>query len=616
MARLRQTVARGRASDFKRSNRGAQSPSCNGRPLRVTRHGQPTAAWPHTAMRWLLAAPLRRFVVLAASASVLLNLAMLVPSLYTLQVFDRVLASRSGATLLMLSALTLLAIAFGCCMDVVRTRTLGAAGRALTQRLSAPALQQALQQAATEHARGDVARVRDVALLNQFLNGAGARALFDAPWLPLYLGVIALMHPWLGITAAAGAAALALLAALTERLTRDDADALLQRARTLGRHADTLVRQAEAFVGMGMAGAAVAAWRRQHTQWLDRQDRLNDTTARLAALARASRQGVQMSVLGVGAWLVIGAGASPGIMVAATILLARALQPLEQLVTGWKQWVDARGAWQRLCEPGSAAPATTSLRLPAPSGRLAVERLVFGHDAQRPALIKNVSFAVRAGESLGIVGASGSGKTTRVRLLLGLWTPRAGSVRLDDADIASWPRDALALHLGYLPQDVSFFDGSVAQNIARLGPVDDQQVVRAAQLAQAHEMILRLPQGYDTMLGDAGIALSGGQRQRIALARALHGAPRLVVLDEPDAHLDADGEAGLKAALRELKANGTTVIVVGHRAGLMAQLDTIAVMKDGALQAIAPAADMLARWRTGNVRTLATPTADTKGIAA
>jgi ABC-type protease/lipase transport system fused ATPase/permease subunit len=245
-----------------------------------------------------------------------------------------------------------------------------------------------------------------------------------------------------------------------------------------------------------------------------------------------------------------------------------------------------------------------------------VERVVFGHDATKPALIKGLSFALEPGQSMGLIGASGSGKTTLARLLLGLWTPRSGSVRLDAADIAQWSRDDLGVHLGYLPQDSSFLDGTVAQNIARLGAVDDAQVVRAAQLAQAHDLILRLPQGYDTPLGDAGIALSGGQRQRIALARALYGQPKLVVLDEPDAHLDAEGDEALKAALQALKAAGTTVVVVGHRAGLMAQLDLLAVLKDGALQSIGPTQTMLARWQARNVHALPTPAPQTHGAAA
>ena len=565
-------------------------------------------------MRWLLAAPLRRFVALAALASALLNVAWLMPSLYTLQVFDRVFASRSLETLTMLSLLALLALALGYCMDVVRAQALATAGRALLERLSAPALRQALQRAAQGASRRDVERVRDAGQLNQFLHGQGVRALFDAPWLPLYVAVIAWMHPWLGVTAGLGAALLLAIAVATERLTRAGTERLQVSARGVSRDADTLVRQAETFVGLGMVGAALASWRHRHAAWLDEQDRLAALTARLSALARAARQAVQIATLGVGAWLVVGADASPGIMVAATILLGRALQPVEQLIAGWKQLLDARSAWQRLCERGSAGDAAPALRLPAPQGRLSVERVVFGHDPQRPALIKGVSFTLAAGESLGIVGSSGSGKTTLARLLLGLWRPRSGSVRLDDADIAQWPRDHLSAHIGYLPQDPTFFDATVAQNIARLGGVDDEQVIRAARLAQAHDMILRLPQGYDTPLGDGGIALSGGQRQRIALARALHGQPKLVVLDEPDAHLDADGDAALKAALRALKDQGTTVIVVGHRAGVMAQLDTLAVLHDGALQAIGPAATMLARWRARNIHAL--PTVQAQGAAA
>lgn len=565
-------------------------------------------------MRWLLAAPLRRFVALAALASALLNAAWLMPSLYTLQVFDRVFASRSLETLAMLSLLALLALAFGYCMDVVRAQALATAGRALMERLSAPALRHALQRAALGASRRDIERVRDVGQLNQFLHGHGVRALFDAPWLPLYVAVIAWMHPWLGVTAALGAALLLAIAVVTERLTRSVTEQLQRRSRGVSRDADTLVRQAETFVGLGMVGAVVASWRHRHAAWLDEQGRLATLTARLSALARAARQGVQIATLAIGAWLVVGADASPGIMVAATILLGRALQPVEQLIAGWKQLLDARGAWQRLCERDSAGIAAPALRLPVPQGRLSVERVVFGHDPQRPALIKGVSFTLAAGESLGIVGASGSGKSTLARLLLGLWRPRSGSVRLDDADIAQWPRDHLGAHVGYLPQDPTFFDATVAQNIARLAGVDDEQVIRAARLAQAHDMILRLPQGYDTPLGDAGIALSGGQRQRIALARALYAQPKLVVLDEPDTHLDADGDAALKAALQALKEQGTTVVVVGHRAGMMAQLDTLAVLNDGALQAIGPAATMLARWRARNVHAL--PTAQAQGAAA
>jgi PrtD family type I secretion system ABC transporter len=309
-------------------------------------------------------------------------------------------------------------------------------------------------------------------------------------------------------------------------------------------------------------------------------------------------------MLGLGAWLVLEANASPGIMVAATILLGRALQPAELLISGWKGLAEARGAWRRLSDRPAALSAGSDLTLPAPRGRLELERVVFATAPMRPALIKGIGFQLEAGESLGLVGASASGKTTLVRLILGIWTPQAGSVRLDGAEIARWDRDALGQYIGYLPQDVELFAGSVAQNIARLGAVDSERVVEAARSAHAHEMILRLPEGYDTQIGEAGAVLSGGQRQRIALARALYGNPRLVVLDEPNANLDAEGEVALMAALAELKARGVTLIMVGHRQKLMAQLDKLAVLKDGALEAFGPTAAVLPR-----VRTLAKPSA-------
>lgn len=549
-------------------------------------------------MRWLFVARLRRFVLLAAVASLLLNLALLVPSLYMLQVFDRVFASRSIETLLMLSLFAAGALALGYCMDAARAAALARAGRALDETLSAPALAQALQQAAAGRGRADADRLRDIAQLRTFLAGPGVQAMFDAPWLPVYLLVITAMHPVLGATAAAGAVVLAALSVLTERFTREPAEAAQQRSRSLGHFTEALTRHAEVIVGMGMSGVAVGRWRTQHEAALETQAGLGSLSSRLGALARMTRQAVQLLALGVGAWLVVGENASPGIMVAATVLLGRALQPVEQLIGGWKQLVDGRAAWRRIAEPRELpSAAEPRLSLPTPAGRLEVEQLVFSHDRNRAALIRNVSFAIEPGESLGIVGPSGSGKTTLLRLMLGLRSPQHGAVRLDGADIRHWNRDELGAHLGYLPQDVSLFGATVAENIARLGDVNARLVVEAAQLAQVHDMILRLPQGYDTPVGEGGAVLSGGQRQRIGLARALYGQPRLVVLDEPNAHLDAAGEAALKAALGALKARGTTVIVVGHRPGLMAHLDKLAVLHEGELAAFGPAAAVLARLR-------------------
>jgi PrtD family type I secretion system ABC transporter len=348
---------------------------------------------------------------------------------------------------------------------------------------------------------------------------------------------------------------------------------------------------------MGMTRAGVAGWEANHEELLEAQADLGTASSTLAAIARITRQALQVAILALGAWLVIGAHASPGIMVAATILLGRALQPMEHLISGWKGLVEARGAWQRLRERPAAQVTGSGLTLPAPVGRLEVERVVFGVVPGRPPLIRRVGFALEAGESLGVVGPSASGKTTLIRLILGIWKPQSGSVRLDGADIAQWDRDRLGRHVGYVPQDVELFAGTVAENIGRLEAPDSEAVIEAAQLAHAHEMILRLPEGYDTQIGDAGAVLSGGQRQRIALARALYRCPRLVVLDEPNANLDAEGEAALAAGLRELKSRGATVIMVGHRPSMMSHLDKLAVLKDGALEAFGPTAAVVSRLR-------------------
>jgi ATP-binding cassette, subfamily C, type I secretion system permease/ATPase len=547
-------------------------------------------------MSWLFSLRLRPFVMLASVASLVLNLALLMPSIYMIQVFDRVFSSRSVETLVMLSALAFAALGLSFCMDVVRARALAWSGRELDRRLSSPALISVLQDAAGTAGRAGSEVLRDIAQLRAFLSGSGPFALFDAPWLPIYLLVICMMHPLLGAAAAVGAAMLVALGVLTERLTRRRAERALHCSRDAARHAESLTRNAEVIIGMGMTKAAVATWNARHDQSLDAQKALSAASARLSAMARVTRQGLQIVMLALGAWLVIGAHASPGIMVAATILLGRALQPVEQLIAGWKVLIEARGAWQRLSERPAQAGADV-LTLPAPTGRIELERVIFSVAPSRPPLIKGIAFTLEAGESLGIIGPSASGKTTLIRLILGICKPQVGVIRLDGADIARWDRDALGEHIGYLPQDVELFAGSVADNIARLAAPNAERVVAAARLAHAHEMILHLPEGYDTQIGAGGALLSGGQRQRIALARALYGSPRLVVLDEPNANLDAQGEAALSEALSALKARGVTTIMVGHRPALRSQLDKLALLNDGVLEAFGPAASVLKRLR-------------------
>jgi PrtD family type I secretion system ABC transporter len=550
-------------------------------------------------MTWLFARRLRSFVLLAGAASLLLNVALLMPALYTMQVFDRVFASGSVETLVMLAAITLLFLVLSWFLDVARSQSLGLAGRSLDRLLAPAAIRSALDQAANGPGRVDADALRDIGLLRGLLNGNGVLALFDAPWLPVYLLIITLMHPWLGLAASLGAAVLAAVGVLNDHVTRAHAEAVVRGSRVSTRLAEAFARNAEAIVGMGMSGAAIARWKEQHDEFLAAQEKHGRLASRLSALARASRQVLQMATLGLGAWLVINKQASPGVMIAATILLGRALQPVEHLIGGWRVLVDARGAWRRLGERYAGGPVETTVALPTPAGNLGVDRLSFALAPGRPPLIRNVNFALAAGESLGVMGPSASGKTTLVRLILGLRRPQSGTVRLDGADVSQWDRDALGPHIGYLPQDVELFAGTVGENIARFAPISDEQssvrIVRAAQRAHAHEMILQLPGGYETQIGESGALLSGGQRQRIAMARALCGDPRLVVLDEPNANLDAAGETALLETLAALKADGVTVVMVTHNTTLTAALDKLALLKNGALEMFGPSAAVMAR---------------------
>lgn len=544
----------------------------------------------------------RPFFVYAGLFSLCINLLMLVPSLYMLQVFDRVIASRSNETLVMLTLATIVALAMMALLDALRARLLAAAGLAMDATLGPRVLDGLLTDAASaggsEHTHG----LRDVATLRGFFTGNGVFALFDAPWLPIYVLIIFFFHPLLGAIALAGAIGLVALVVVNERLARAGLEKLATGTRQSTRDVDASLRNAEVVAAMGMLPALTRRWVTQNAAVEQHQLESSRLAARMNGITKFARQFIQTAMLCAGAYLVIDQNVSGGVMMAATIILGRALSPVEMLIGSWRGLVDARGAWARLdAILHRRQHRERNTALPKPSGQLSAERLVFAIPGAEKAIVKGVSFELQAGESMGLIGPSASGKSTLLRLLLGVWPPYAGTVRLDGADIASWPRSRLGRYIGYLPQDVELFSGTVAENIARLGEPEPQQVIAAAQRANAHEMILRLPQGYDTQIGEGGAALSGGQRQRIGLARALYGKPRLVVLDEPNANLDGEGEAALARAMATLREAGVTLIVVSHRPSLLAGVDKLMVLNDGNMEMFGPRSEVLSRLTRGTV---------------
>ena len=545
-------------------------------------------------MRELLA-PLRPLLVYAGLFSLAINLLLLAPPLYMLQVFDRVLSSRHTETLLVLTAVTVGALVLMALLDALRSRLLGAAAVALDRRLGPQLLDGLVARAARLGGAAYLGGLRDVATLRAFFNGQGLLALFDAPWLPLFLALVFLFHPVLGALALAGSVVMLLLAVLNERVTRRPLEGAQAAARQAARFIDGSLRNAEVVSALGMLPAVTRRWASLNDGALLAQLRTGNVGGTLGGATKLVRQLVQTAMLAVGAWLVVGQDMTPGVMIAATIILGRALAPIETLVAGWRGLVEARAAWRSLGELLAGNKAEGKTELPPLTGAIEAERVTFGFPGGGRPVLRGVSFALQPGESLGIVGPSASGKSTLLRVALGVWKPASGTMRLDGADAAAWPRERLGAQVGYLPQDVELFAGSVAENIARLGEVDAAGVVRAAQRAHVHEMILRLPEGYDTQIGEGGQALSPGQRQRIALARALYGDPRLVVLDEPNANLYQQGDAALLQALEGLKAEGVTVLIVAHRPSLLRGVDKLLVLREGAVDMFGPRKAVMAR---------------------
>jgi len=522
--------------------------------------------------------------------SCFINLLMLVPSFYMLQVYDRVISTGSHPTLLMLTLIMVgLLVSMGA-LEWVRSRIMVRVGNQLDARLSPTLYDASFRLALVSGGRkASATPLSDMTALRQFITGNGLFAFFDAPWIPIYIAVMFAFHPWFGWFALASALLLGVLAIVNERWTHS----LLKQANQESLHASQFteknLRNAEAVAAMGMLGNLRRRWATANDRVLRSQSLASDRAGLLTAVSKTFRQITQSLILGVGAYLVIEQAISPGLMIAGSILLGRALAPVDQIIGSWKGVIAARGQYQRLnelLEDISQEPERMSL--PAPKGELTIDNLLLSPPGSQQITIKGLSFRLAAAGTLAIMGPSGAGKSSLARAILGIWAPRGGSVRLDGVDVSKWNNEELGPHLGYLPQDIELFEGNIAQNIARFGDIDSDAVVAAARMAGVHELILQLPEGYDTVIGANGGGLSGGQRQRIALARAVYGQPRLVVLDEPNSNLDESGEQMLARAILQLQQNGTTVVVISHRPGVLQATERVLLLSAGELVAYGP----------------------------
>ena len=540
----------------------------------------------------------RGSLLTVAAFSGCLNLLLLAPSLYMLQVYDRVLASRNETTLLVLSLLVVGVYVFMFGLETLRGWVLVRVGARLDAKLKARVFTATFERNLLRQGSNTAQPMHDLDTLRQTLTGSALLALFDAPWLPLYLVVIFAMAPALGWFSLGGTVLLVALAVANERLSKPRLDEAQRYAQLSQRALANHLRNAEVIEAMGMLPGIRARWQALHGQQLALQASASDRAALMSGLTKLVRMAMQSLVLGLGALLVLEGKLTAGMMIAASILAGRAVAPVEVLVGNWRQIIAGRQAYARLRELLATHPARgEGMRLPPPAGLVTLEAATVAAPGSNRPILRNLSLAIPAGNVVAIVGPSGSGKSTLARLLVGVWAPGSGNVRLDGTSVAQWNKDELGPHIGYLPQDVELFDGTVAENIARFGAVDAGLVVEAARRADMHDIILRMPQGYDTPLGTDGGRVSGGQRQRVGLARALYGDPSLIVLDEPNANLDEAGEKALVEAIADLKRRGKTVVLITHRQSTLAVVDKLVVLAEGELAAYGPRDDVLKALR-------------------
>lgn len=539
----------------------------------------------------------RKVFAFVGVLSAAVNLLALTGSIYMMQVYDRVLATRHETTLYYLTLIVVVALAVLGVFEFVRMALLSRVAAWVEETILPHVFSRSID-AELQDRPYRMEAARDTALWRSFLASPALTTLFDVPWVPIYLAVIFLLHPWLGWVATGGAAVLFLLTVLTGRLTSPLVKEANQISIAAQRHADAMLRNADAIDAMGMRAPVIRLWHRRFSEALPLQGRAADRSSLLLGVTKAIRMVLQVLILFAGALLVLQNAITGGAMIAASIIMGRALAPVEQMIGSWKTTVTARQAYARVNAHLARPPLRPLARsgMADARGAVAFERVVYALPGQAFPFIRNVSFALDPGETLAVIGPSAAGKTTLVRLMLGLVRPTGGSVLIDDLDVWQWPRETFGRTVGYLPQSVDLFDATVAENIARMADPDPDAVAEAARLAGCDAMIAALPDGYDTLLGEDGLHLSGGQKQMIGLARAFYGNPRLIVLDEPNSNLDGDSEAHLIASLRRIKATlGATVVFVSHRPPLVQTADKVMLMRSGAMEMFGPREAVLRR---------------------
>lgn len=531
----------------------------------------------------------RREFLIVGVFSMVVNLLMLTPTIYMLQVFDRVLMSMNTTTLVVVSLLTLFLFTVMAFAEWARSILLVRTGVRLDQALSQKVFKASFLSYLNPADTAPAKAFTDLTVLRQFMTGNGVFAFFDMPWIPIYLGVLFLLHPWLGLAAIVFALVQSAIAVIGHRLSKQAQSEATQSLAQAQNFLQSKLRNVEVLSAMGMLGNLYTTWRHKQHKALHLSGLAQQQNGKLSALSKFLRYVQQSMSLGIGAWLVIRGEISPGAMIAANVMMTRALAPIDLLVSTWPQFLSSKEAFARLRQLLSFEHSgRTKTMTQAPLGHLQLHDLTVRTTGRDIPILEQINLSVMPGTVTVVLGPSGSGKSTLARSMLGIWPGYEGRIELDEQPIDQWTRESLGIHIGYLPQDIELFDGTIAENIARIGDVDSEKVIEAAQLAGLHQMILRFPKGYDTQVGQGGAFLSGGQRQRIGLARALYGNPMLIILDEPNANLDDEGEAALMRSVQSMRSQGCTVVLISHRPGVIQVADRLLILQDGRVVANGP----------------------------